>query len=353
MRPLGETLARLRQWQALPFDINVASGRLRRLWNFGSNPGALRAWQYRPVSLTPHAPLVVVLHGCKQTASGYDTGAGWSALADEAGFAVLFPEQSPLNNLFRCFNWFQPGDVAAIGGELESIRQMIEAMVRAHRLDPKRVYVTGLSAGGAMTAALLARFPGLFAGGGIVAGVPFGVAMTPQEAFERMAGNGLPDVRALAQIVAGAAALPAAAAGAPPLKLSVWHGDADETVAIINSIALIAQFRPLLDVPTDPYLSETVGPAQRRAWRDGMGRERLEFYRVPGMGHGTPIFPGEQCGAPAPYMIDAGICSTRKIAHYWGIAAALPQAPERKARPQESWWRRGWNRLRPWAGLQR
>ena len=76
---------------------------------FAPNPGNLRMFRYLPRGLKAGAPLVVVLHGCGQTAAGYDLGAGWCQLADQLGFAVLAPEQKAVNNPNTCFNWFNPG----------------------------------------------------------------------------------------------------------------------------------------------------------------------------------------------------------------------------------------------------
>lgn len=326
MASLGDALARLRSLQSLPFLFLPGPTRLTRLWAFGTNPGNLRAWRHVPHPLPSSAPLVVVLHGCRQDADGYDKGAGWSALADEAGFALLYPEQSLANNLFRCFNWFEPGDVAARGGELQSIHQMIAAMIRHHRLDAQKIFITGLSAGGAMTAAMVARYPELFSGAAIIAGVPFGVADNPREAFERMKGNGLPDAASLAAI------LDQASPATHYPTLSIWQGEDDDVVAPANADALAAQFHRALGIDSSPAETEVLGPATRHIWRDADGVTRMEMIRIPGMGHGTPIAPQAGCGVAAPYMLDMGLCSTRIIAHGWGIAAAAPPAPETKSR---------------------
>lgn len=161
-------------------------GGLREATPTGSNPGALRMFRYVPAGLPDRSPLVVVLHGCLQTASGYEYGAGWSTLADRYGFALLVPEQQRANNPNTCFNWFVPGDTSRGRGEALSIREMVEQMVVEHGLDHQRVYVTGLSAGGAMTSAMLAAYPEIFAGGAIVAGLPYGAATNAQEAFQSM-----------------------------------------------------------------------------------------------------------------------------------------------------------------------
>src|SRR4051794_6711039 len=141
---------------------------------------------YVPDQLAPSPPLVVVLHGCLQTAAGYDSGAGWSTLADRYGFALLLPEQQRSNNQSGCFNWFQTGDIERGHGEAQSIRQMVDKMMSDYGVDPARVFVTGLSAGGAMTSVMLATYPEVFAGGAIIAGLPYGAATNVQQAFETM-----------------------------------------------------------------------------------------------------------------------------------------------------------------------
>ena len=111
MRKVPDTIARLsafRTQQNLYAVANALADRLQEFTSFGSNPGALRARYYLPENLPEEAPLVVVLHGCTQSAAGYDRGSGWSQLADQAGFALLFPEQQRANNPNLCFNWFLP-----------------------------------------------------------------------------------------------------------------------------------------------------------------------------------------------------------------------------------------------------
>jgi poly(hydroxyalkanoate) depolymerase family esterase len=97
------------------------------------------------------------------------------------GFALLLPEQQRTNNPNGCFNWFQTGDIERGHGEALSIRQMVSKMVSDHGIDPARVFVTGLSAGGAMTSVMLATYPEVFAGGAIIAGLPYGAANNVQQ----------------------------------------------------------------------------------------------------------------------------------------------------------------------------
>jgi len=163
-----------------------APSRLVETKDFGDNPGELRMLSYRPARLAPGAPLVVVLHGCTQTANDYAEGAGWLTLADRYGFAVLAPEQTRQNNPNLCFNWFSPKDTARGAGEAQSICSMVARAIADNASDPARVFVTGLSAGGAMTSVMLAAWPEVFAAGAVIAGLPYGAASNVQEAFVAM-----------------------------------------------------------------------------------------------------------------------------------------------------------------------
>ena len=134
----------------------ATTDRLSDLEMVGNNPGNLRARFYVPEGLEGPAPLVVVLHGCTQNAAVYDHGSGWSTLADRHGFILLFPEQQRANNPLLCFNWFSGNDTQRGMGEAASIRAMIDLMMKAHPVDKSRIFVTGLSAGGAMASVMLA-----------------------------------------------------------------------------------------------------------------------------------------------------------------------------------------------------
>lgn len=133
---------------ARPGTTSTRTTRLRELTGFGANPGNLRMFAYAPKALPHEAPLVIALHGCTQAAAEYDQGTGWSALADSVGFAVVYPQQQPANNPKNCFSWFLPADIARGHGEALSIRQMVEHAIATFGVDRRKVFVTGLSAGG-------------------------------------------------------------------------------------------------------------------------------------------------------------------------------------------------------------
>lgn len=310
---------------------STGASRLTPLTGFGTNPGALLGHAYIPDDLPAMAPLVVVLHGCTQTAAGYDQGAGWSQLADREGFALLFPEQTRANNPNLCFNWFASEDIAQTGGEAESIAQMTETMIARHGLDRQRVYVTGLSAGGAMTMAMLATRPDLFAGGAVIGGLAYGTATGMSQAFDRMRGHDRSSDTDLADAVRRGAR----GHDGPWPTLSIWHGTADTTVSIANAETIGRQWRSLhgavATVREDRPASRT-----RRIWTAADGRDVLEEWIVPGMGHGTPIDPsrGDRLGKAGPFMLDVGVSSTAMIAKSWGLVTAVKVDASAAASPE-------------------
>ena len=329
MRKISDTIARLAAQKVRSEGYRgrkVGNDRLRALPNFGSNPGALDGSCYVPKALPADSPLVVVLHGCTQTAAGYDLYSGWSRLAEEAGFALLYPEQKRGNNPNLCFNWFIPGDTQRHSGEVHSIRQMIETVVVAHDLDRRRIFITGLSAGGAMAAAMLATHPEVFAGGAIIAGLAHGIASTVPDAFDRMRGHGIPSEADLQRYLREASDHVG-----PWPKMSIWQGTADKTVAPSNAEALASQWRGVHHLDRVPDKTEAAGPLRRQIWCNGSGETVIEVNMIAGMGHGTPI--SGELGIPGPFMLDNGICSTRKIAAFWGLAGAssdeisIPSSP--------------------------
>ncbi|MBV8832726.1 MAG: PHB depolymerase family esterase, partial [Acidobacteriaceae bacterium] len=266
--------------------------------------------------LPSNPPLVVILHGCTQTAAGYDYGSGWSRLAERYKIALLYPEQQRSNNSNLCFNWFLPQDARRDEGEALSIRQMVEALVLRHGIDRERIFLTGLSAGGAMTSVMLATYPEVFAGGAIIAGLPYGCVSSVPEAFELMRGHRLPTQDQLQSLLRSASTY----AGPFP-TISVWQGTADHIVAPSNMEAIISQWRGVHQVGELPTRSDLIGGFPHRVWTDHNGRTLIEGYSITGMAHGAPIAtrPPDNYGEKAPFMLDAGISSTFHIARSWGL----------------------------------
>jgi feruloyl esterase len=126
---------------------------------FGSNPGNLAMYSYRQDGLPAGRPLVVALHGCSQNANTYYTNSGWKKFADQWRFGLVLPQTNSVNNSSSCSNWFLTGDTSRGQGEARFIKQIVDYAVANYGTDSGRVFVTGLSAGGGMTAAMVASTP--------------------------------------------------------------------------------------------------------------------------------------------------------------------------------------------------
>jgi poly(hydroxyalkanoate) depolymerase family esterase len=284
---------------------------------FGSNPGALRMFEYQPAGLTPGRPLVVALHGCTQDAS-YGTNAGWIELADKWKFGVVLAQQPSANNIQSCFNWFQPGDITRGQGEASSIAQMVARGLSDTGGDGSRVYVTGLSGGGAMTSVMLATYPELFAGGGIVAGLPYGCATSMVDAFSCMTPG---KNKTPAQWGDAVRAASGGYAGPWP-TVSIWQGSADYTVATMNLTELAEQWTNVHGVASTPSATDTVGGYPHAVYNDASGRTVVQTYSITGMGHGQPVDPGTgdgQCGHATAFVLDVNVCAAWQLGLGWQL----------------------------------
>ncbi|MEO8924320.1 MAG: PHB depolymerase family esterase [Caldimonas sp.] len=199
-------------------------------------------------------PLVVMLHGCTQSPDDFAAGTRMNALAQERGLFVLYPEQAPRSNAHKCWNWFVPGDQRRGHGEPALLAGMTRHIVDTHRIDASRVYVAGLSAGGAMAAILAREYPDVFAAAGVHSGLAPGAAHDVASAFAAMhsgasspagAWAGLGSMPARTPLAGWPSVAPPAAndkAGADAAQgapLIVFHGDADATVNALNGAHVV------------------------------------------------------------------------------------------------------------------
>jgi len=299
---------------------------LTEVTGFGSNPGNLRMYKYVPPGLQADAPLVVALHGCAQSAASYDAETGWELLAQRWHFALLLPQQQSANNANACFNWFESGDSTRGQGEALSIRQMIERMRSDHAGAADRVYVTGLSSGGAMTAVMLATYPEVFAGGAIVAGIPYRCALGSSAAFSCMSpGTDLTPAQWGDKVRAASSH-----AGPWPI-VSIWHGDADYVVRPANQAESLQQWTNVHGIDAVADVEDSVAGYPHKVYRDAAGQPRVETYSITGMGHGTPVDPGSgesQCGTAGAYVLDVNLCSSYYIGRFWGLDDLDPNPPQ-------------------------
>ena len=289
--------------------------------DFGANPGNLRMRLFVPAGGARRRPLVVVLHGCTQNAEGYDAASGWSRLGAAHDFMVLFPEQLRSNNQQTCFSWFEPGDTKRGEGEVESIRQMVATALAGFGADRKRVFICGLSAGGAMAGAMLATHPEIFAGGAIIAGLPYGAASNMSEAFESMSSGRIKEAKAWGDLVRFAGH--DRPVDGPWPSVAIWHGTADKVVKPINAGELVKQWTNVHAVGAVVPAEDHIGKVTRRVWRDAAGRDCVSDYSVPGLAHGAPI---DDSDPPAPFFLPAGISSTWHIAKDWGLTDRRPRS---------------------------
>ena len=201
---------------------------------------------------------------------------------------------------------------------------MIARMVGDHKIDDKRVFVTGLSAGGAMTSVMLATYPEVFAGGAIIAGLPFGVASNVREALSGMFQSPSRPAGELGDLVRNASNHK----GNWP-KLSVWHGSADRTVNPANANEIVKQWLDVHQLPSAPMSEGTVDGYPRQVWWNADGETVIESYTITDMAHGTPLGTAdndERYGAQGAFLIEAGISSSYHIAKFFGLTEWIRQS---------------------------
>lgn len=197
--------------------------------NFSNDFGSRGYQIYTPKHLATNAGLLVVLHGCFQTGDQMATGAEFNKYADERGFAVLYPEQSYMDNSWKCWNWFKPENQKR-DGELSIIAGMSQKMVGTYKLDAKKVYIAGMSAGGAMVANALACYSDVFSGGLIHSGLEYAAAQTESEAHDIMKPGPNHDLDQVAK-----AALACSPSPKAMQTVIVVHGQADSSVGTVNA----------------------------------------------------------------------------------------------------------------------
>ena len=171
--------------------------------------------------------LVVMLHGCTQNPDDFAAGTGMNVIAQEQGFMVLYPEQGREGNPQSCWNWFKHNHQKRGGGEPALIASLTQSLVQQHGIDPHRVFVAGLSAGGAMAAILGASYPDIFTAVGVHSGLPSGSASNAAEALMVMKSGGS----------SGPVSAPVAS---KPIPTIVFHGDKDPTVHARNGEKVLA-----------------------------------------------------------------------------------------------------------------
>ncbi|MFG1806788.1 PHB depolymerase family esterase [Streptomyces sp. NPDC049040] len=296
---------------------------LTQVTSFGSNPGSLAMYEYAPAGLPAGAPVVVALHGCGQSASDYFSHSGWQKYADLWGFALVLPQTSASNNALSCFSWFDPAKDSRGKGEAASVVSMVSHAVTQYGSDGDRVYVTGLSAGGGMTADLLADYPDIFAGGSVDSGLPAQCATSQAAASTCQYGslNLTP-----AQLGDKVRASDPGYAGPWP-RVAIWQGASDTTVQPVNATELRDQWTNVWGIGQTASSTQSLpGGTTLSVYDDPSGAPAVQLYQIAGMGHGLAVDPGsgaEQCGTAGSYYLDT-ICSSYYTARFWGLDGSTP-----------------------------
>jgi poly(hydroxyalkanoate) depolymerase family esterase len=243
-------------------------------------------------------PLVVMLHGCTHDAMEMARISGMNELADARRFLVLYPEQSRRANLLRCWKWFHPRHQARDAGEPSILAAVVRQVCSAHPVDPERIYLAGVSAGGAMVSILAATYPELFAAAAICAGAEFKAAASMSEAFTVMKRGG-PDPEQQGQLAFDAMRAGLACKQRRRMPVIVFQGTADPYVHMVNAGQVIAQW-----TATNARLAASLGERslavteevtagqvpgghayQRHIFVEKDGRLLLEEWVVKGLGH--------------------------------------------------------------------
>ncbi len=324
------------------------------------NPGNLKMYLHVPSKMPAKAPVVVVLHGCMKGASHIKGWTGWNELADKHKFYVIYPEQQTpqvwnnirTGNPAQCFSWSgKSGKWKGVGaGEDRSIVDMITYLKKnGHGIDEKRIFVTGFSAGGAMTNLMLAHYPDVFAGGAPLAGVPYRCADSLKQGFACMgvkpsfytrSNNGpgcegqgeacmdperkkTPEQWKEMVVSYGKAGYD----GEYP-KVFIWHGGRDKYVDDDNLHEQMEQWTAVhgIDQKADndkTTLKETYAEHIYSEYQDESGNAKVATLIIPRMFHAVPVEPGDgldQGGTEAgQHAVDYGLYSSYYIARFWGI----------------------------------
>ena len=287
---------------------------------FGNAAGSRAYKLYVPTRSAESAmPMVVMLHGCTQSADDFAAGTRMNCLADEHGFLVLYPQQGAGANPSKCWNWFQGKDQLRDSGEPSLISGMVREVAARHGVDPRRIFVAGLSAGAAMAVILGETYPDLFAGVGAHSGLPYGSAtdvvsaMAARKGGRGSSGGGLPGLHTQA-----------AGRVRHAVPLIVFHGDRDHTVQHSNGVEIVQQASEVhaagMTLTASTQLATSPGGRRytRTVHADEAGRPFIESWTLHGAGHAWS--GGDPAGS---YTDGAGPCASQEMVRFF---LALPRA---------------------------
>lgn len=258
---------------------------------FTSQAGTRAYKLYVPARISPAPALLVMLHGCTQSADDFAAGTRMNQLADAHGFLVVYPEQSSSANPSKCWNWFKAQDQVRASGEPSLIVGIVQDVAARFTVNPGRIFVAGMSAGAAMAVILAETYPDIFAAVGVHSGLPYRSANDISSAMLAMKGgrSGMPVLQTKR---AGAQSSIITARHAVPTI--VFHGDQDHTVQLSNAIEIVrqanharttAQANVALKVSTEQGTGSNGRSYIRSFYTDASGQSQIEYWTVHGAGH--------------------------------------------------------------------
>lgn len=301
---------------------------LTQVSNFGSNPGSLNMYGYRPTSAPASgAPLVLALHGCTQSANDYYTNSGWPKMADAYGFDMIFAEQpSATSPIEYCFDWGDTSNDARGNGEAESLYQMVQYAETNWHVDAGRIYITGLSAGAGMTADMLADYPDVFAGGSIDSGPAAQCSTSGIYNTNCTSGTTGNSVAQWGSLIRNSDS----GYSGPYPRVAVWQGSSDTTVNPAELTYNMDGWTNVWGLSQTPSSTQSLtGGTTENIYNDSSGKPAVVTFSVSGMTHGLAVNPGsaaDQCGSTGTYYLNY-ICSSYYTAAFWGLTGnATPSA---------------------------
>lgn len=307
------------------FSINTLfAQKLKRVKRFGKNKGHLKMYYYEPTSIDKSKPqaMVVVLHGCLQCASSVAAQTGWNKLADEQGFYVLYPQQRFTNNPEKCFKWYKRRHTNKNRGENYSIKKMVEYMQSHNKIDSSNIFITGLSAGAAMSVVMMADYPETFNAGAIFAGGAYKSGNGYISSMMALLGWRVKSAEKWGKIVRKQN--PGFTGEYP--RMIIYQGNSDWVVNKRNGVELMKQWTNLHHLTTQPteVINQyaNIKDIQRNAYLTPTKKEAVVFYKVNKLSHALLINPGKckyEGGKRGFFSKDKNYNSTLFTAYDFGL----------------------------------
>ncbi len=305
------------------FTLKAGEG-LTEVYDFGNNPAGLRMYLYKNKcgECTEPMDLVVVLHGCGQSATEIAALTGWNKLAEKHHFMVLYPQQRMINNAWKCFNWYYDFEINKGQGECESIYQMIAYTCQNYNINKNRIFITGVSAGAAMSVVMAATHPELFNAAAVFGGAAYKAAIGPLDGLLDI----IPEKRYSQYELVKKVEEQNNFYKTFYCKMIIYQGKRDKIVNPKNAQLLIKQWTGLHEIDT---IADVVEPSfkshaeiTRKEYHNSLGKAMVIFYEVEYLGHQLMVKPGtkeDEGGKTGLFAVDRGFHSTYQTAIDFGI----------------------------------